>query len=116
MKKTIEEILEEIAEHREGKWGIVFLSTQGRLPIEEKEAIMRNAIVMHYERVKECPVRTKSAEGYIQAGEYGAFGVFAGQQFHAEVEGKRGKVKLKFLVSDQSYRRNSYGRLRASMN
>ncbi len=85
------------------RWGYTFLLADGRLTAAERSYLLGEATKMYLVNEEERAVRLDSLEGRLYTkGQYDSLGHFGGQRFDAELDTSRGKVKLRFLVSEQS--------------
>ena len=90
-----------------GVFGIVYLKTDTRLIVQEREYLMQQAIEMRYSREKQRAVEVEDRfEGKVYTKRQTAsFGSFTGMHFKAEIdiENSDGKAKLEFIVCHQGY-------------
>lgn len=89
-----------------GVWGFVFLSADGILSLDDKMDIVRQGVEMFYKNEDERRLKTDNYEGRVfTKRQFEMIGMLGGQKFDAELETDKGKVKLRFLVSDQTEQR-----------
>lgn len=89
-----------------GRWGITFLVGSSLLHDEEREHLMRDASEMYLYKEKKRNVENDSFEGrLLTEGKYRVIGFFSGQEYNAVLDlDERGRVKVSFLVSEQTGR------------
>lgn len=93
------------------RWGYTFLRTDTRLSFEDRHYLLGQATEMYLDNEEERAIKTDTLEGRLTTqGRWDSLGSFGGQRFEAEIESKPGKVKLCFLVSEQSGQRQDEGR------
>ncbi len=85
------------------RWGYTFLLTDSRLSAAERFYLLGEATEMYLKNEEERAIKLDSLEGRLYTrGQYDSLGNFGGQRFDAELEIARGKVKVRFLVSEQT--------------
>jgi len=89
------------------RWGFTFLLGNSLISHEEKLKLVAEATLLYFKGMDRVPVAGDGYEGVLFTNhEWKVIGGFSGQQFDAEIdtEADEGKVRLRFLVSEQTLR------------
>jgi hypothetical protein len=89
------------------RWGFTFLLGNSLISHEEKLKLVTEATLLYFKGADRIPVAGDGYEGVLFTNhEWKVIGGFSGQQFDAEIdtEADEGKVRLRFLVSEQTLR------------
>ena len=85
------------------RWGITFLTTSTAISEESREELFYHATGMYLRKEGEREVKEGDYEGMVSTiWKYDVLGSFAGVRFDADLETEKGKIKLRFLVSEQT--------------
>ncbi len=89
------------------RWGFTFLLGNSLISNDEKLKLVAEATVLYFKGLDRTEVSGAGYEGVLHTKhEWKIIGGFAGQQFDADLdtEADEGKVRLRFLVSEQTLR------------
>lgn len=89
------------------RWGFSFLMGNSLISNDEKLKLVAEATVLYFKGEDRTEVSGPGYEGVLfTRREWKVIGGFAGQQFDAEIETEvdGGKIRLRFLVSEQTFR------------
>jgi hypothetical protein len=90
------------------RWGFTFLLGNSLISNEEKLKLVAQATILYFEGKDRTEISGEGFEGVLFTNhEWKVIGGFSGQQFDAELEtdADEGKIRLRFLVSEQTLRR-----------
>ena len=83
------------------KWHYTFLLANARLREDDVEELLWEATRMFLQKRRRKSVRGTNWEGVLTTKrEVGSLGPFSGQKFIGEVDTKKGKVHVVFLMND----------------
>ena len=90
------------------RWAFIFLSGKSNLSEEERLKVVGMAGEMYFKGEKERQISIEGYEGRLSTKqEWSVLGCFSGQVFYADLrsedEDSEEKVKLSFLISEQTY-------------
>ena len=89
------------------RWGFTFLLGNSLISQDEKLKLVAGATILYFKGEDRMDVGGPGYEGVLfTKHEWKVIGGFSGQQFDAEIETDvdEGKVRLRFLVSEQTLR------------
>ena len=90
-------------EHKEMRWGYVFLRAASHIGEEEVLVIMEQAVEMFLVGEEERNIKSSGFEGRLYTEmRYEIIGSLGGQRFDADLETPYGRDKASFLVSEQT--------------
>ena len=101
------------------RWGFTFLMGNSLISNEDKLKLVAEATVLYFKGQDRAEVAGDGYEGVLfTRHEWKVIGGFAGQQFDAELETEvdEGKIRLRFLVSEQTFREAEARGHAASLN
>jgi len=101
------------------RWGFTFLLGNSLINNDEKLKLVTVATVLYFKGEDRVPVEGPGYEGVLfTRHEWKVIGGFSGQQFDAEIENEadEGKVRLRFLVSEQTLREGKKAAAKYSLN
>ena len=101
------------------RWGFTFLLGNSLISQDEKLKLVAGATLLYFKGEDRMEVGGPGYEGVLfTKREWKVIGGFSGQQFDAEIEtdADEGKVRLRFLVSEQTLREASEATSKISLN
>src|SRR6185436_7639227 len=101
------------------RWGFTFLLGNSLINNDEKLKLVAVATVLYFKGEDRMPVEGPGYEGVLfTKHEWKVIGGFSGQQFDAEIETEadEGKIRLRFLVSEQTLRDGKETAAKYSLN
>jgi len=101
------------------RWGFTFLLGNSLISPEEKLKLVAGATTLYFNRQDRMEVDGPGYEGVLfTKHEWKVIGEFSGQQFDAEIktEADEGKIRLRFLVSEQTLREAAESAGNVSLN
>jgi len=101
------------------RWGFTFLLGNSLISNEEKLKLVAGATLLYFKREDRMEVDGPGYEGVLfTKHEWKVIGGFSGQQFDAEIEtdADEGKIRLRFLVSEQTLRQAEQSAGKLSLN
>jgi hypothetical protein len=101
------------------RWGFTFLLGNSRINNDEKLKLVAEATVLYFKGEDRMEVEGPGYEGVLfTKHEWKVIGGFSGQQFDAEIETEadEGKIRLRFLVSEQTLRDGKEAAAKYSLN
>ena len=83
------------------RWGFAFFQGDSRLGVEGLDEIVLHAVNMHLKDEKRSEIKNNNYEGVVYTNNnYELLGSFGGKRFDAELDTNKGKVKLRFLITE----------------
>src|SRR2546421_6976563 len=101
------------------RWGFTFLLGNSLISNEEKLKLVAGATLLYFKGEDRMEVGGPGYEGVLfTRHEWKVIGGFSGQQFDAEIETEadEGKIRLRFLVSEQTLRQGKESAEKYSLN
>jgi hypothetical protein len=101
------------------RWGFTFLLGNSLISHEEKLKLVAGATMLYFNGQDRMDVGGPGYEGVLfTKHEWKVIGGFSGQQFDAEIETEadEGKIRLRFLVSEQTLREAKASAEKISLN
>ena len=101
------------------RWGFTFLLGNSLITSEEKLKLVAGATILYFKGEDRMPVEGPGYEGVLfTRHEWKVIGGFSGQQFDAEIETEAdgGKIRLRFLVSEQTLQEGKQTAAKYSLN
>jgi hypothetical protein len=101
------------------RWGFTFLLGNSLISQDEKLKLVAGATILYFKGEDRMDVDGPGYAGVLfTKHEWKVIGGFSGQQFDAEIEtdADEGKVRLRFLVSEQTLREASEATRKISLN
>src|SRR5215470_3398702 len=92
------------------RWGFTFLLGNSLLDADEKLKLLTMATLLYFKGEDRVEISGPGYDGVLfTRHEWKVIGGFSGQQFDAEIEtdADEGKIRLRFLVSEQTLRQAS---------
>ena len=101
------------------RWGFTFLLSNSLIDHQEILKLVADATILYLKGEDRMDIEGPGYEGLLfTKHEWKVVGGFSGQQFEAEIETEadQGKIRLRFLVSEQTLKESKEAATRYSLN